>query len=144
MSESSSSARHVATSEHRLAAVALRIKGKSYDEIGTALGISRQAAFKLVKKAMEDSAKRTAESSDHLRAIELIRLDAMRKAIWDKVDIGDLSAIDRAIKISKRMSELSGIDAPITLKTPPGEALKVLIEYVQKGATDGRSPDPTP
>jgi DNA-binding CsgD family transcriptional regulator len=110
--ESKTSSRIVKATERRTQAVNLRIGGKTYDEIGRTLGITRQAAHALVVKALELTNNQTAESAEILRQIEIERLEFMRNAIWGSVIKGDLLAIDRALRISKRFSEVTGIDAP--------------------------------
>jgi hypothetical protein len=52
----------------------------------------------------------------------------MRNAIWGAVIKGDVMAIDRALRISKRMAELLGLDAPTkTDVTSNGETLNIRI-----------------
>lgn len=100
------------TAERKKNALAYRIGGKSFREIGELLGVSTQAAHALVVKALDDTNAQIAENAEQLRRLELERLDFMRNALWSAVIKGDVLAIDRAIKISKRISELTGIDAP--------------------------------
>jgi hypothetical protein len=52
------------------------------------------------------------EPADEVRQLELLRLDRYLSAIAEKVDSGDLKAIDRALKIMERRSKLLGLDAP--------------------------------
>jgi hypothetical protein len=105
--------RRTQATERRQQAVNLRIGGKTYAEIGKLLGVTPQAAHGLVVRALELTAKQTAESAEILRQIEVERLEFMRNAIWGSVIKGDLMAIDRALRISKRFSEITGIDAPV-------------------------------
>ena len=39
-------------------------------------------------------------------------MDALQHAVWDKALDGDLSAMDRVIKIMDRRARLLGLDAP--------------------------------
>lgn len=68
----------------RARAVALREAGLPYARIGEQLGISRQAAYKHVQRALSDLTKRTAEGAERVRQLELRRLDALLAANWAK------------------------------------------------------------
>ena len=52
------------------------------------------------------------EPPEELRHMELARLDMLQVAIWDKCMAGDIPAGNLYIRISKRRSELQGLDAP--------------------------------
>lgn len=96
----------------RAEALKMRIAGMGYAAIGKQLGVSTTAAYKLVQKAIEEIKERQAEDAEHLRRLEIERLDAAQSAIWPKVEKGDLMAIDRLIRILQRRSAYYGLDAP--------------------------------
>jgi DNA-binding CsgD family transcriptional regulator len=127
--------RKVKAAERKKQALARRIGGWTFAQIGEELGISAQAAYNLVKSALAETNAKTAEEAEILRRLELERLDTMRSAIWGLVLKGDVQAIDRALRISKRMSELTGIDAPtkIAPTDPTGtqayKGMVVIIEH---------------
>jgi hypothetical protein len=126
--------RKVKAAERKKQALARRIGGWTFAQIGAELGISTQAAYGLVKAALAETNAKTAEEAEILRRLELERLDTMRSAIWGAVLKGDVLAIDRALRISKRMSELTGIDAPAkTDITSGGEKLSApqIIEVIK-------------
>lgn len=104
--------RRATTAERKKSALALRIGGLSFSAIGDKLGISKQAAHTLVVNALRDTNAQTAEVADELRRLELERLDTAQAAIWEAVLKGDVQAVDRFVRISKRRGELTGIDAP--------------------------------
>lgn len=104
--------RRVTTAERKKSALALRIGGLSFQAIGDKLGVTRQAAHALVVNALRDTNAQTAEAADELRRLELERLDTAQAAIWEAVLKGDVQAVDRFVRISKRRGELTGIDAP--------------------------------
>lgn len=120
--------RKVTTAERRRQAVNLRMGGKTFEEIGQVLGITKQSAYGLVVTALDHITAETAESAEQLRRLELERLDFMRNAIWGSVIKGDMQAVDRALRIGKRVSELLGLDAPTkTDLTTGGETLNIKI-----------------
>ena len=127
----------------RRKAVALRIAGATYEQIGRELGITSQAAWKHVTVALADVRQKTAEDADILRVTELSRLDAAQASIWPRVVQGDNQAIDRFLRISKRRGEITGIDAPTkTDLTSGGKEVTLNVIYQEKpkpkqGDTDG-------
>lgn len=131
MAESKTSGRHLKTAERRRVAVLRRIGGDTYEQIGELLGVSRQAAYKLVKGALEELKTDTALNAEELRTLELERLEFMRRAIWAGVVKGDVQAVDRALKISKRLSELTGIDAPLKSEIAGIDKIVVTIKDEQ-------------
>jgi len=131
--------------ERRRKAVALRIAGATYEQIGRELGITSQAAWKHVTIALADVRQKTAEDADVLRVTELARLDAAQASIWPRVVQGDNQAIDRFLRISKRRGEITGIDAPTKIApTDPTGKLMFIIQRGEKehGTDDNPSPCP--
>jgi len=127
------------TAERKEKALLFRIGGKTFAEIGAALGISPQAAYKLVANALDDISQKTAENAEQLRRLEIERLDFMRNAIWGAVIKGDVVAVDRGIKISKRISELMGLDAPVkTDITSDNKAINPVVIYIPDNGRDKR------
>lgn len=86
--------------------------GKGYTEIATALGIGKSQAHRLVKAGLEDSVAQVSSEASELRAEEVSRLDGMLGGIWVDARKGNLSAIDRVLKIMERRAKLLGLDAP--------------------------------
>lgn len=104
----------------------LRKAGMTYDRIGEALGVSKQAVHKSVTKALREITSKAAETADEIRSLELIRLDAMLAGLWAQAARGNLGAIDRALKIAERRAKITGIDAPtkITPTNKDGDDLE--------------------
>ena len=104
----------------------LRKAGMTYDRIGEALGVSKQAVHKSVTKALREITSKAAESAEEIRSLELIRLDAMLAGLWAQAARGNLGAIDRALKIAERRAKITGIDAPtkITPTNKDGDDLE--------------------
>lgn len=90
----------------------LRKAGMTYQAIGNALGMTRQAAHKAVTKALRELVNHTAEDAAEVRALELLRLDAMLAGLWAQATRGNLGAVDRALRIAERRAKITGIDAP--------------------------------
>lgn len=92
----------------RARAVELAAEGRSYDEIAQAVGYShRGSAHRAVFKAITE---REVEDVDHLRALEMDRLDVLLRALWPRVEDGDLAAINTAIRITETRIKLLGLD----------------------------------
>jgi len=79
-------------------------------EIAAKMGTSRGTAHRLITRGMRFYLKDHG-AEDTKRQI-LGRLNAMLEAILPKALEGDEGAIDRVLKIDKRLAELYGLDAP--------------------------------
>lgn len=91
--------------QKRRKALELRLAGATYEQIAQAVGYEhRSSAHNAVKQAMEESAP----SKDLLEAedTELARLDAMLTGLWPKARRGDVTAVDRVLRIEERRSFL--------------------------------------
>jgi hypothetical protein len=102
-------------------AVELRIAGYDYVEIAQQLGYAdHTGALKAVRRALLRTMKPATETE---RALEVARMDRVLKGVWHWAERGQVESIDRVLKISKRRSELLGLDAPIknAQTTPDGE-----------------------
>jgi len=127
--------RKTTATERKAQALSRRIGGFTFQQIADEMHVTRQAAHSLVKSALAELNEKIAEDAAELRRLELERLDTMRSAVWGGVLKGDLQSIDRALKISARLSALAGLDAPTkTDVTSGGNAItKIEIEYVKTG-----------
>jgi hypothetical protein len=96
--------------QKKAAALEMRGRGRSYDEIAAALGYAdKSGAWRLVEAALGELIREPAEA---VKALELERLDKALAALWPQVSTGDVFAIDRLIKIMDRRSRYLGLDAP--------------------------------
>ena len=92
----------------RARAVELAAEGMSYGEIAQAVGYShRGSAHRAVFKAITE---REVENVDLLRVMEMDRLDVLLRALWPRVEDGDLAAINTAIRITETRIRLLGLD----------------------------------
>jgi hypothetical protein len=84
--------------------------GMTFDQIAQRVGYATPSGAKAAyKRAM----LRTLQpAADELRELWVDRLEVAYLAIHNKVLKGDLRAVDRLIAISRRESELLGLDAP--------------------------------
>lgn len=115
-------------------ALKLRIKGVSFRDIATQLGISASTAHDAVNRAL---AAQREEPAEQVRALEVERLDAMYEAVIKVLerqhftvsngrviyvgkespeplldDAPVLAAVDRLLKIQARRAALLGLDMP--------------------------------
>jgi len=120
--------------EREAKALELRIAGATYKQIGEALGISESGAWKAVMRALKRLNERIEEGALELRRLETERIDRALLAIWPRVRGGDLGAIDRFVKLSRRRAELWGLDAPKALDvTTEGGPLILRVVYEDQG-----------
>lgn len=124
--------RRTTATERRKKAVALRIAGATFEQIGDQLGVSTQAAHKLVTTALEETRRITGEAAEQLRQTELTRLDALQTALWSDAVKGDVQAVDRILKIMQRRAMLLGLDAP---------TVQAVVDWRSKATSAGYDPD---
>ena len=65
------------------------------------------------------------ESAEELRRVELERLDAVHLSLWEQR--GDPRVADTLLRVSKRRSELTGIDAPEKVEDSGKVTLESLV-----------------
>jgi len=106
------SARQKRASERRTEAMALRLAGFNFTQIGERLGISREGAQNLLSRTMERVDNKAAEQ---MRALENARLDRVQAAIWSEVLSGDLKAVNTFLQLSARRARMNGLDAPTAI-----------------------------
>lgn len=126
--------RSIFTAKRDAEAARLRARSMTYQQIGDALGVTKQSAFAMVKRALSDTLK---EPADQVRQLELDKLDAMEAAAlaimerqhWAHsngklvymgeeplVDDGPaLAAVNTLLKVQERRSKLLGLDSPTKL-----------------------------
>jgi len=93
-------------------ALALRAEGLSYQKIGDRMGVARATAYKWVNRALDRLLERLPEEAARVRRLELERLDAMQRALWDQAMGGDVKAINTILRIMERRAKLLALDAP--------------------------------
>jgi len=97
-------------------ALDLRVMGKSYMQIAQILGISKAGAHNATVRAIKKLQTATNEAAEQVRELEVQRLDKMLAIVMAQVEMGDLGAVDRALKIMARRASLLGLDAPERLQ----------------------------
>ena len=104
------SSKQIALREKDRQALELRKAGASYDLIAKQLGYADSSgAYKSVKRSMSSI---ISEPSEELRTVEYERLNQILLVLWERVQQGELGAIDRALSIMDRISKMYGLDAP--------------------------------
>jgi hypothetical protein len=100
--------RRVGAHERHLKALELRKAGATYAAIAEQLGYaSPEGARKAVSSALKATLR---DSADELRQLEQERLDALLLGLWRRAASGDEKAARVALGVSKRRSELLGLD----------------------------------
>lgn len=104
----------------------LWIRGHNFDRIAQELGYAnRSVAWKAVQRVKE--AMKAPPDVEDERTRERERLEIAYTGIAQRVEDGDVWAIDRAIALSKRKSELLGLD--VKRDDAPTSATIVEVAY---------------
>jgi hypothetical protein len=88
----------------------LRIQGNTFDQIASEVGFSGPSGAWQAYQRVKES--HIFESVDEARQLELMRLDEMQFAIWDRAINGELPALQCVLKIMDRRAKLLGLDKP--------------------------------
>ena len=105
------STRAAVTTDRRLQALELRKEGLAFSAIGDRLGISKEAAWKLVENALIDYRESVKETADVVRELELMRLDELTEAVRKLALTGEPAQVAVYLKTMERRSKLLGLDA---------------------------------
>lgn len=112
--EAITSKRKINWAKRRQLAIDMRMEGHTYEEIGSALGTDRAAAYRLVKRTLDNLNKANADNVESMRNLDLMRLDQLQQAIWHQaVVLGDIQSIQTILKIIERRAKLAGLDMPV-------------------------------
>jgi hypothetical protein len=107
--------------------LSLRVSGRSFQEIGDALGVSKPVAWKIVDKALQEFRQAHMADADQVRAVAMARLEALVRHAWAKVEQGDMDAVRTVLLVTARLCKMMGLDAPSTYKVtaPAGGARRL-------------------
>jgi hypothetical protein len=88
----------------------LRIQGNTFDQIAGEVGYSGPSgAWQAYQRIKSECIY---ESMDESRQLELMRLDDLQVAVWDRAINGELPAAHCVLKIMDRRAKLLGLDKP--------------------------------
>jgi hypothetical protein len=102
------SPRAIAVAQKRAEAMKHRLQGRTFEQIGIALGVTAGRAYQLVDEALAATLR---EPAEQLRKLELVRLEAAIRAVYPRVVKGDMKAIDALLKIMDRQARPLGLYA---------------------------------
>lgn len=104
--------KHARGPGRRKSALQLRTEGFTFEEIGRRLGITRQAAHKLVQTELVAVADENRDLAGHVLEGELERVDFVLRSLAPKVEKGDPKAAQAYLRAMERRARLLGLDAP--------------------------------
>lgn len=114
--------RSVIAAERRIEALKLRTTGMYYSDIADELGVCLATAYNDVMDRMKELNSIALEEAQVVRDLEVARLDKAMLSIKDKLDEGDLAAINTLLRIQERRARFLGLDMPnkseLTIDTP--------------------------
>lgn len=114
-------ARNITAEERRQQALELLKDGFTQRQIGTQLGVSRQAVGKMLKRGLAELREENNELLAGLRTLHRERIQTLLRVVWPKVLRGDKEAVVVALQVMRRQAEFDGLDAPTQLEVIPPE-----------------------
>jgi hypothetical protein len=88
----------------------LRIQGNTFEQIASEVGYSGPSGAWQAHQRIKS--EWIFESIEKARQLELMRLDELQVAVWDRAISGDLPAAHCVLKIMDRRAKLLGLDKP--------------------------------
>jgi hypothetical protein len=113
MTRAKTSATTIKESQRREEALSLRLMGLTFEQIAQKLGIKRQSAYALVKKAIETRSAENWERIEEMRQEEVERLRSMLGIAVSAAVKGDLGGVREVRAISDQLAKLQGLYAPV-------------------------------
>lgn len=105
----------VGTAENQARALELRLAGRTYRDVASAMGVSVSTVHHYVHDAI---AAVTKEPATAVVELELARLDAMLFGCWEDARTGDERKAALVLRIMERRASLLGLDAPKAVVQP--------------------------
>jgi len=112
------SKQNLEAAERRNRVLDMRLLGASLRQIAKKVNCSHETVRLDLQRALRELHEEQTDKMEHLRGLELSRLDLAWQAIANKVLEGDLAAIDRFVKLSERRAKLLGMDEPTKISLP--------------------------
>jgi hypothetical protein len=112
MADSQASAKRIEAAQRRIRALDLRLEGKTFRQIGEAMGVSEQRAWRLVTFELRRLNAKRAEQATELTRLQSERIDALLAALWPKALAGESAAVARVLDLLERQARLFGLDQP--------------------------------
>lgn len=121
--------------------VEMRTTGAKYREIARAAvlrfgksklprGWDERYAYKDLMRLLESTDAQLVEGREHIRQIELDRLDTMTMATWERAATGEREAIQTVLSLMQRRAKITGIDAPIEYTIDDIRSIAARVEEV--------------
>jgi hypothetical protein len=92
----------------RAQAFQMRREGASFEAIGSRLGITRQAAHKMIAREVRYLAMEA--EVEERRLVHAEALMDIWRALYPLASEGDLAAVDRFLRVEERLARLLGLD----------------------------------
>lgn len=105
-------ARAIKKAQRQAEALKMRRAGLSYRDIADQLNVSIGRAHGLVSEAITQLIEAVQETADHVRAIELERIDRMIMGLHSSATSGNPAAVAAMLKCMERRAKYLGLDAP--------------------------------
>lgn len=112
MKPARTSAKVIKGSERQSKAYALRLQGKTLKEVAVEVGVSTATAQRLVDAEISRVTSQRDDSIKKQQQVVSDRLDYLIRALWERVEQGDVNAISAVTKIEERRCKLLGLDEP--------------------------------
>jgi hypothetical protein len=112
-------------------ALELRLEGKTFQQIGAAIGMSDVGAKYVIERILMRNEGDLKQKAEEARQEELERLRKLLTFMWEGAKTGNPKSAQVVLQISQRVSRLKGLDAPVTVQGT-GEGGAITIEVARR------------
>lgn len=127
----------VTTRKHRV--LELRLAGRMLWEIAEELGMPEGSVASILSKELEKLESEIRESAERLRTIEMVRLEKIGEALYQRSVDGELPAVDRFLKVQERRAKLLGLD--VEREQSDGGGLNIVVQFPWEAGAGGEVVD---
>jgi hypothetical protein len=91
-------------------AIELKLQGLTYQQVADELGYANKGTVhRLVREALD---AQQAQGVERLREVEVRRLDALQRGLWDRAMSGDVDAVHACLRIIQERIKVLGLAEP--------------------------------
>lgn len=106
----------------------LFISGHSNTSIARHYGITPERVGQIIKESLKSTAPHRELMNNQALSVYVTRLETLIQAAWEKVEVGDLKAIEVARRLLEQQAKLYGLHDPVGKGTIPPMSDEELVE----------------
>jgi thioredoxin-like negative regulator of GroEL len=112
--------------------IAGKRRGLTHVEVAEQVGSSVETVRRVLNAAVKDAAANRLTEADLLVTERLEQYGALLNAVWDDAMVGNIKAVNAAIRILDQVSDLTGEKAPVRHEFGESDVDRLLREAIEE------------